>query len=117
MEMTDFFSLLIAYRDVRSENFAAKGGVKRVDFLTFFSRFSHEKISKAFSSRFEAVFVTFSHILISLREARSENIEKTASFRQLNGNRWRIYRGATDAASVRQSFASFRKIMLAKATT
>jgi hypothetical protein len=94
MEMTDLFSLLITYRDVRSENFAANGDVKRVDFLTFFSRFSHEKtmrISKAFSPRFGAVFVTFSHILTSLREARSEKIGRFVM-------RWRYARAVLRAS-------------------
>ena len=43
MEMTRVFSLLIPYRDVRSENSPRKRDARRADFLTFFSRFSYEK--------------------------------------------------------------------------
>jgi hypothetical protein len=43
MEITRTFSLLIPYRDMRSEKIVTKLCVKHADFLTFFSRFSHEK--------------------------------------------------------------------------
>ena len=55
MEMIGNFSLLTPYNDVRNENFAAEGG-RCVDFLTFFSRFYHEKSARMrYKEQFSAI--------------------------------------------------------------